>query len=355
MKTYVKSGRFFAIASLLFFGFFFSAGPIFAQQTASVKIQPGIIEKKADPGKEYPEVLRATNTGTVAQTYTVIVENIDSIDASGRPVFATKQETTGFEMSSWVKISNPIVTVGPKETVDIPFIVSVPKDATPGGHFGTIFLSTDGKKPENIGATVGYQVGALLSYQISGDVIEIAEIREFTSDKTMYGDTKVVFNVKVKNTGNSLARPRGMIEILDMFGKNVTTVKLNDSGAAVFPKSEREFTVTWQDDKMHLGKYTAIASMTYGFDVRHTMFSQIGFYIMPMNVVTPVLGFLFLVALVLYISVKLYIRKKMKEYGITSKTAKAHSSEFSSRGTVMFLAFVAFVVIFFLALFAIMA
>jgi len=355
MKYHIKR-PIVALFAFLFLGLLLTASPLLAQQANSVKIQPSIIEEKVDPGQNYSSVLRATNTGTMAQNYTVVVEDIESIDATGRPIFATKKETTGFEMSSWVKAEKTTVVVGPNETVEIPFVVSVPKNATPGGHFGAIFLTTEGKKPDTIGAAVGFQVGSLLSFQVSGDVLEKAEIRQFTSDKALYGDTKVKFNVKIKNSGNSLVRPRGMIEILDMFGKNVTTIKLNDSAAAVFPRSERSFTVTWEDDKLHLGKYTAIASMTYGFDVQHTIFSETGFWIAPTSVLTPVLGFLFFLALVLYISVKLYIRKKMREYGINTKTEKAkRKADFSSRSTIMFLAFVAFVVIFFLVLFAMLA
>jgi hypothetical protein len=143
---------------------------------------------------------------------------------------------------------------------------------------------------------------------------------------------------------------------MDMFGKNTASLKLNDAGAAVFPHSSREFAVTWEDKKPHLGKYTAIASFSYGLDVKRTIFSEIEFYIAPTNIITPVLGFLFLVALILYISVKIYIRKKMKEYGINTKKEKIiHKDDFSSRSTLMFFAFFVFSVIFILVLLAMLA
>ena len=344
----------FALA-ISFFSIFSFAGVALSEEAASIKIQPSIIEEKADPGKDFNGKITATNTGAAAQTYAVSVKDIESIDGSGRPIFSKETEKTGFELSSWVKVENKTFTLAPGESVDIPFVIQFPKDTPPGGHFGAIFLDTGGKKPDTIGAAVGYEVGALLSFQVSGDVLEEANIRTFTSDKTVYGETKVKFLAKIENTGNSLIRPRGIVEIVDMFGKVTKSLELNNSGAAVFPHSSREFSVDWEDTSPHFGKYTAIASFSYGLDVKHTIFSEVGFWIAPVNIITPVFGFLFFVALILYISVKLYIRKKMKEYGITSKTAKAHSSEFSSRKTIMFLAFVGFAVVFFLALFAIMA
>jgi hypothetical protein len=330
------------------------AGQVFAVDSASVKIQPSIIEERADPGKDFNGKLTATNTGATSQTYNVVVKDIESIDANGRPIFSKEKEVTGFEMSSWVEVQNKTFTLAPNESAAIPFVVRFPKDAAPGGHFAAIFVSAGGQKPATIGAAVGYDVGALMSFQVSGDVVENANIRQFSSDKTVYGETNVKFTVKMENTGNSLIRPRGIVEIMDMFGKKTETLKLNDSGAAVFPHSTREFTVSWEDKKPHLGKYTAIASFSYGLDVKRTVFSQTEFYIAPTNIITPVLGFLFLVALILYISVKLYIRKKMKEYGIKNEKT-ARKADFSSRSTVMFLAFIVFSAIFILVLLAMLA
>jgi len=353
MKLHFKRS-FFVVLIIAVFGFFTTA--LYAEQVSSVKIQPSILEEKADPGKDYTSILRITNTGDSDQNYQLVVEDIDSIDADGRPNFSKNLEKTGFEMSSWVRLEKTSVTITPGETASIPYVISVPKDASPGGHFGAVFVTTDGKKPDSIGAAVGYRVGSLLSFQVSGDVVEKSEIREFTSDKTIYGDTNVVFKIRVKNTGNSLSRPHGMIEIIDMFGKSVTQVPLNENLSAVFPRSERTFNVTWKDDKMHLGKYTAVASMTYGSDVQRTIFSETDFWIAPSGVLTPVIGFLFFFALILYISVKLYIRKKMREYGIrTSPEKSSHSSEFSARSTVMFFVFIAFTAVFLLVLFVLLA
>jgi hypothetical protein len=356
MKHFTQR-RFSIISVFLFFGIFAFTGSVFAVESNSIKVQPAIIEEKAEPGKDFSSSLTATNASTKTETYTITVKDIESIDEGGRPIFAKDTtETTGLEMSSWVKIKNETFTLTPNESVIVPFIVSVPKDATPGGHFGAIFVTTGAKKPDTNGAAIGYQVGSLLSFQVSGDVVENANIREFTSDKTVYGETKVKFTVKVENTGNSLIRPRGMIDVIDMFGKKTVSLKLNDSAAAVFPHASRVFTASWEDNKPHLGKYTAIASLSYGLDVKRSIFSGIEFYIAPLSIVTPVLGFLFLVALILYISVKLYIRKKMKEYGINTKAQKvAHKSDFSARSTVLFLAFFVFTAVFILVLLAMLA
>jgi hypothetical protein len=353
---YFTIRRFAVILVFLFVGAFAFVGVTLAAEKASLQIQPIIIEKQIDPGKDFNGTLRATNTGTIAQTYTVSVEDIESIDENGMPIFSKQKQATAFEMSSWVKIENKTFTLAPNEVAAIPFTVEVPKDATPGGHFAALFVNTSGKKPDTVGAAVGYQVGSLLSFQISGEVVESADIRTFTSDKTVYGETKVKFVAKVENEGNSLVRPRGLVEIMDMFGKKTASLKLNDSGDAVFPHSSREFAVTWEDKKPHMGKYTAIASFSYGLDIKRTIFSEIEFYIAPTNIITPVLGFLFLIALILYISVKLYIRKKMKEYGINSKKEKIiHRADFSSRSTLMFFVFFIFSAIFILVLLAMLA
>jgi hypothetical protein len=345
----------FGIISLLGALFFAGAATAFAQEYESIKIQPTLVEEKVEPGKSFSSVVNATNLGSSAQTYKVSVRDIESIDDNGYPVFAKEHEATGFEMSSWVKISRSEITIAPGATAEVPFTVTVPKDASPGGHFGTIFLSTQGEKPKTVGASVGYQVGAILSFQIAGDVKEEARIRQFTSDKSIYGESKAVFRVKVENLGNTLVRPRGLLEIVDMFGKKTATLNLNESEAAILPHSTRDFTVTWDDDRVRMGKYQAIATLEYGTDVKHTIFQELSFWVVPSKVVLPVLGIIFLVALILYIWVKLYIRKKMKEYGIPKGSKKAPREEFASKSAWMTIAFIGFLTVFLLAVFAIFA
>lgn len=343
----------FGIVFLL--GALFSSSYVFAQESESIKIQPTLVEEKVDPGKSFSSVLSATNLGSVTQTYKVSVRDIESIDGDGHPVFAKEHEATGFEMSSWVKIPRPEVTIAPGATAEVPFTVAVPGDASPGGHFGTIFLSTQGEKPKTVGASVAYQVGAILSFQIAGDIREEARIRQFTSDKSIYGESKATFHVKVENLGNTLVRPRGLLEIVDMFGKKTATLNLNDSEAAILPHGTREFTVTWDDDRVRMGKYQAIATLEYGTDVKHTIFQEISFWVIPSKVVLPVLGIIFLVALILYFWVKFYIRKKMKEYGMSKANKKTPQGEFASKSAWMTIAFIGFLVIFLLVVFAVFA
>ncbi len=339
----------------LFSALFFLYSPVSAQESVSVRIQPTLFEEKIDPGKSFSSAVRVTNMGSSAEVYAVLVQDIEAIDDEGHPIFAKEHEPTGFELGSWVTVSRSELAVSPGQTADVPFTVAIPENASPGGHFGAIFLSTKGDKPDTVGASVGYQVGTILSFQVSGDVIEEARIRQFTSDKTIYGEPKAVFHVKVENLGNTLVRPRGLLEIVDMFGKKAATLNLNDKEAAILPHSIREFSVAWDDDRVRMGKYQAIASLEYGTDVKHTIFSELSFWIIPLKVALPILGVIVLLALIAYLSAKLYIRKKMREYGIPKGGRSAAPKEISSKGAWFTIAFIGFLIIFLLGLFAIFA
>ncbi|MBI2120465.1 MAG: hypothetical protein HYT94_02460 [Parcubacteria group bacterium] len=338
-----------------FFSFFLVSTVVFAQESESIKIQPTLIEENIESGKSFSSVLHVTNLGTASQSYKVTVQDIESIDESGHPVFAKEHEATGFELSSWVKIPRPELTLAPGQSADVPFTITAPENAAPGGHFGSIFLSTQGEKPKTVGASVGYQVGAILSFRVAGETREEARIRSFTSEKMIYGESKAVFRVKVENLGNTLVRPRGLLEIVDMFGKKTVTLDLNESEAAILPHAVREFTVEWNDDRVRMGKYQAIASMEYGTDVKHTIFQELSFWIVPSKVVLPVIGVVFLVALILYFWVKLYIRRKMREYGMPKGSKAAPKGELSSKSAWVTIAFIGFLVVFLLVVFAIFA
>lgn len=337
-----------------FFVFFVSI-PGLAQAAESLKVQPTLVEENIEPGKSFSSVLHVTNLGESTQSYKVIVQDIESIDENGNPVFAKEHEATGFEISSWVTTSRPELVLAPGQSADVPFTVTAPANASPGGHFGTIFLSTQGEKPKTVGASVGYQVGAILSFRVAGDTVEEARIREFKSEKMVYGESKAVFRVKVENLGNTLVRPRGLLEIVDMFGKKTATLNLNEGEAAVLPHSVREFVVEWNDDRIRMGKYQAIASLEYGTDVKHTIFQELSFWIIPSKVVTPVAGIIFLVALILYFWVKLYIRRKMREYGMPKGSKASAKGDLSSKSAWITIAFIAFLVVFLLVVFAIFA
>jgi len=319
-KLGVMKYKKFLLLFISFFGLVLLGGEVSAQDVSGIKVQPSLIEERVDPGDTYLSTLQITNLSSQEHTFYIVKRDISGLSPEGQPIFAGDQEVTGYEVSSWIDISDVPIVLKSNESKKIPFSIVVPEDAGPGGHFGGIFFSLQGERPEEIGTGVGFQVGSIINLKISGDITEELQIREFATDKNIYGFPKVLFTTRIKNLGNILVRPRGLLEIVNFWGDEVAVLRINDSGAAVFPDSIKQFESTWEGSKFSFGRYQAILSFVYGDEVSRTVFSSISFWVLPLNIILPVGGGLALFLLIIVLSIKIYVRRKVKEIQRTTES-----------------------------------
>lgn len=276
-----------------------------------IKVQPSIIEERVDPGQVFNSVLHATNIGQEAQTFYVVKRDISGLSSDGQPNFALEGEATGFELSSWIKVREEPIVVLPGETKNIPFSIVIPENALPGAHLGAILMTTSVERPKETGISIGYQVATIINLRMSGDIVEAALLREFYTDKSIYNRPEVKFITRVENLGNTVVKPRGPIEISNMFGKNIATLIMNDSVAAILPEAARYFEAVWLGDGLSFGRYQAVLSLAYGEDEWKTISQTVSFWILPLNIILSTAGSILGLIIVIFVLVKLYIKKKL--------------------------------------------
>ncbi len=302
----------FVIVALLFVPYYFAS----AQQNSSmgIGISPATIEGGATPGETQTHPVTITNLSKSEQIYYLYLKDISGVQEGGVPIFADEnEEKTGYELTEWIKLDVEEINLKPGEEKQIFVTIAVPENATPGSHFGGVFITLEPPRMRATGASVGYEVANIISIRVAGDAIENAQIRSFSTGNFVYSKPVIDFTARVENKGTVLVRPFGPLEIYNMFGKRVAMVTLNESKAGVFPLSERPFTITWESDGPGFGRYHAIISMVYGEQGRQaTMSSTATFWILPMNIIAPAVGGLVFLLLIAFISVKLYIRKTLK-------------------------------------------
>jgi hypothetical protein len=288
---------------------------VFAQQ-AGVSISPALIEETLDPGftKEYE--IEIQNLDTNEQTFFLFTRNIRDVRPGGVPVFAREgDELTGMELSSWVELPISTLTLAGEERQTVRFTLNVPEDASPGGHFGGVFISLEPPEIENSGASVGYEVANIISIRVSGDVVEQASIRQFSTDRFIYGSQNIDFTTRIENAGNVLVRPFGPVKITNMLGQTVDTFMFNEVQSGVFPGKTREFKFDWQGQGVGFGRYEVELSAVYGEEgAIRTMTSTASYWVLPMNIIGPALGVLALLLLIVFVSVKLHINRTLARY-----------------------------------------
>jgi len=301
--------------------FIISSSQAEAQNSVGVGIVPAIIDpvEQFQPGESRQFSVKITNISTVDQTYYLSTRDIIGVREAGVPVFADDSSPkTGFELSEWIKLDQTEVIIPAGAEVDVPFSISVPQDVNPGAHFGSVVVSVEPPKLRTSGAGIGYEVGNIISIRIAGDVLESARIRQFSTSQYIYGSTNIEFSARIENEGNTLVKPMGPLEIVNMFGKRVALLNFNDSQAGVFPKTVksngfRDYDITWTDESPGFGRYEARLSVVYGVEGKiNTISSTVTFWILPTNIIVPALIILAVILLVITVSIKIYVGQSLK-------------------------------------------
>lgn len=287
-----------------------SAHSVFAQG-AGITVVPTTIEQAADPGAVIQESLVITNESTEEKEYYIYKRDIVGVEAEGVPVFAEEgAEKTGYELTEWIQLQTEPIRVGPGQKFTLPVTINVPSSASPGSHFGAVFVSAEPPKLRSIGAGVGYEVGSIISIRINGDIVDNARVRSFSTDKLFYGSKNVSFTAKIENQGNILIRPRGPVTITSMFSSKPRNVLVNESQAGVFPGAMRDFNFTWSEEGLGFGRYEAVLALSYDGDGgQKTIDSTLVFWVFPGKVMFVVLGIFLGIFLVGYVLTKYYINQ----------------------------------------------
>ena len=96
---------------------------------------------------------------------------------------------------------------------------------------------------------IAHKTGVLLLFQVSGDIVEKAVIKEFSTDKEFYSTPFTVnFLTRVENLSNVHIKPRGTIVISNMLGKETSIIRVNEKGSNILPNSIRRFESSWQNN-----------------------------------------------------------------------------------------------------------
>ncbi len=304
--------KFLKVGGLFLFIFFatFFVNNVNAQDNAGITLVPAFVEEGANPGDVLTQTLKVTNESEEDKEYFIYKRNIKGVEAGGVPIFAEDEaEKTGYEITEWIEIPTEPIKVPARGSVDMPVTIRIPGSATPGSHFGGVFVSAEPPKLREIGAGVGYEVASIMSIRISGDIIDTARIRSFSTDKLLYNTKDVHFTAKIENQGNILIRPRGPVTITSMFGTS-EGFTVNDTLAGVFPGTMRDIDFAWTSDGVGFGRYEAILALVYdGEGGQKTIDASLVFWIFPAKIMFTILGALVTIIVVGYLLTKYYINQ----------------------------------------------
>ncbi|MEK7648495.1 MAG: hypothetical protein AAB400_01110 [Patescibacteria group bacterium] len=276
---------------------------LFATQALALRIAPTVVELSTLPGEPVAGFFQVVNNEQSPLTLTpTIYEAVPSVsDEKGfASIVAPTQNST---LANWIKLDETIL-LQPGEKKDIRFIVTVPQNAPPGGHYAAISLSQPATTPSGSGAAIVPQLTVNVALDIAGESIEKADIVSFKTEsgKTNFDKLPVKFFARLHNGGNRHFRPTGAVVIKNMFGSTVAElpIKTQDAGGNILPGSTRQYDFDWVGE-FAFGKYTAMFSADLGG--AGTKAASIELWVMPAGllVLWLIIALIIIVILVLLI------------------------------------------------------
>ncbi|MSU74908.1 MAG: hypothetical protein EXS55_00100 [Candidatus Magasanikbacteria bacterium] len=231
-----SSAIFFLIAMSFFLG---------SKSAKALTISPARLELTGDPGSVISSELLLMNDQKESKRFYSSAENFEAQGEGGVPNFVAGTEG----LSTWVNTSGEI-TLAPGEQRKVPFTITIPASAEPGGHFAAIFWSTTPSQGQGGQLAVGAKIGTLVLLRVSGDVKEEAGLVEFTSlnNQRWFDSVPVTFVFRLRNGGGDRLKPAGTITITSMLGQKVAELSANPAENNVLPASIRRFEVVWPQE-----------------------------------------------------------------------------------------------------------
>jgi uncharacterized membrane protein len=148
-----------------------------------VKIAAGKVERSS---------LTVANITDKPVTVTLSVEQFSVADYTYDYTFTAPKE-------DWVKLESTQLELKPGKSQSVEYAVAVPKGATPGGHYFTLFASTS---LESGGVASKVRAATVLYVTVDGQLRRTSDVLKENFPRLSFGGD-IAFTMDVKNTGNT--------------------------------------------------------------------------------------------------------------------------------------------------------
>lgn len=225
------------IALLLFSCIMFSA-PVSAQNSTALTIAPAIIEDVVQKGQRKTVELQVRNNSASALPISFYAEPL-AVFEEYNPSLRQR-----YDASRWLSFEDEVTLFEPGQTQTIPVTITVPEDASAGGHYASVNVralrleSIVGDRVQ----TVIPEISVTFLLTIAGDVDN--SLFTVTKNKFPWHVTtgeSLTSSIIIRNTGNV----HNVVSPIVIFKKNgieVSRTRLEPQ--LVLPQSERDFPLT---------------------------------------------------------------------------------------------------------------
>lgn len=283
--------------------------------TRDFVVGPGKVDVLLSPGESRTIDIYVSNRMGEDRMFELQVEDFIGSESTNQTVVLLGDEEGPYSLRDYLIFEPKRFELKNNERATIPVKISVPQDVEPGGHYGTILVTTTtlNQGREVSGATGGTaivsRIGILFFVRVPGDVNEKGEVTDFkiVGDKKFISGSSVDFQILYRNEGSVHLNPYGEISIKNIFGQEVGLVEIEPWFA--MPSSLRLREVSWSPSFL-FGKYDAELNVNRGYDnIIDT--KVVTFYVIPWMLVGLVfVFFVIVITLIKLVMSKFEIKRK---------------------------------------------
>ena len=288
-----------------------------------VTVSPVFFDLSANPGDTISNRVRLRNNTNSPLPIRIEVKKLTG-DVNGDLTLKTDNSDNSL---SWIKFSKESVVAAPLEWTNVPFTITIPKEAAYGYYYAITFAQNNNSPLAKTGTAItgAVAVPILLNVKKEGAKFE-GKFIDFKVDQGWYEYPPVKILATFENTGNVHIRPHGNIFIKDSFGRQVAVLNLNSTQGAILPDTRKTFENIWDDsfitvepkmqagqvildkngkpktelkirwDKildLRIGRYTATALVVISTDNKDIPFqSEVSFFVFPWKIVGGIIIFI---------------------------------------------------------------
>jgi hypothetical protein len=257
-------------------------------------LEPAKTEVFLKPGDKVTKTLSVVNRTDREQTFTIDVEDFGGSRDPKQVVVLLGSDRGPYSLKDYIRPEVDTFKLKSKQRAVLQVVIAVPTDAEPGGHYGSVLVSSapsgsEEEASDNKARTVS-RIGSLYFVRVAGKIKEDGKLTDFhtAGKKSFYEQAPIDFELLFENNSSVHLTPNGYIEIKNMLGRKVGKVEV----APFFslPDSLRGTEVSWSSG-FAFGRYTATAHINRGYkesaDVEDTM--SIAFWVLPWKIVVGLL------------------------------------------------------------------
>ena len=222
---------------------------------AGLQVSPAISEYGLAPGESQELTITISNTSSLPEAITLVPQKL-IIDEQTE---ISQDQLERYDASKWIAIEPSNLLLGGGDQRVVKVVVSVPRDASPGGHYATLRIRA--LTETNTDVKTVPEVNAIILITVTGDIKEQLKFNEKTSTPLVQFGSKNSLSVWLENIGNVHVLPRAQLAVYkdsQQLGTLVTQPSL------MLPTAIREYEFDLSPLNLGYGSHELEYVVTYG-------------------------------------------------------------------------------------------